>query len=215
MTTMTTEAAAERRDYRCNVCDARGDKHCICDGWGTLTRSMAERFLAPGEALIELPPVPETMPSPCHDCAFRGDSPEHENADLRASLRESVRKGRPFYCHQGMHTTEGGRYVPRATGPDGAPVGHPVCAGWAAARLRLDLKRPTTLEGFERAVREAEAKLAEWEEEVVKTREGAMEPCLVEYAEGVRDEARRELSEAQAALSAFRGGPTGGDDARL
>jgi hypothetical protein len=134
----------DRHDYLCPICEGEGhgSGECVCHGLGVVTRELASAFLLPGEpAPAPLPPPPATMEAPCVDCAFRGDSPEHDSGAIDGVL-ERVAAGRPFYCHQGMHLTARGQYVPREQRADGTPVGHPVCAGWARARLRWERLHP-------------------------------------------------------------------------
>jgi hypothetical protein len=73
---------------------------------------------------------------PCHDCAFRPDSPEREDPVLwDALLRQTDPEiGMPFYCHfdhddNEMPTDRAGNYNPPRR-PDGRPIGYPMCAGW-------------------------------------------------------------------------------------
>ncbi len=134
-------------DHVCPVCGGRADGgrgECPCDNRGLVTAAFAAEWsdVAPP---VQLPPPPAEVNEPCVDCAFRGDSPEHQESSAREMLLRKVAAGRPFYCHQGMHQTARGAYVPFATDAAGEPVGHPVCAGWRRARervLRLERKAP-------------------------------------------------------------------------
>lgn len=69
-------------------------------------------------------------------CAFRAGSPERDDQRAWSRLMGTVAQGEPFYCHQGMHVSGDGTYVPVETDGSGRPVGYPVCAGWRAARTR-------------------------------------------------------------------------------
>lgn len=102
--------------------------------------------------------VAEVMPRPCHDCAYRKDSPERLGVSTHQGgpdfLEQIVVDGERFWCHDGMrqvialvHRPTGARIeIPRdvAYDPliaDGVPYranGTPgaLCAGWAARRLK-------------------------------------------------------------------------------
>lgn len=124
-----------RMAYLCPVCDGEADDRlCYCDGRGMIDAESAAGWIADGFALRPVPTPPERMESPCHDCAFRRGSPEREDGTYSALLG-LARIGMPFYCHQGMHETSDGRYIPLEQRGE-MPVGHPVCAGWQAARDR-------------------------------------------------------------------------------
>ena len=74
---------------------------------------------------------------PCHDCAFRKGSPER----LAEMTDQLVKQAAPFRCHQAAPLDGKGRtptilaFWPREEGL------YPVCAGWAAARAALKLRR--------------------------------------------------------------------------
>ena len=87
---------------------------------------------------------------PCHDCAFRPDSPERADPEVWAALLrqtdpEVCVEFRCHYAHDGteMPSDERGNYTPDLH-PDGRPKGYPLCAGWTRAfdvkleRLRRD-----------------------------------------------------------------------------
>jgi hypothetical protein len=101
---------------------------------------------------------PVTRRSPCHDCAYRPDSPERQgdpgvvgDAEL---LEAIVQSGQRFWCHQGIRQPTRLRHPsgveipapPHAYDPpkvagvpyraDGTPA--EVCAGWAARRHALE-----------------------------------------------------------------------------
>jgi hypothetical protein len=124
--------------YLCPCCDGEAtDPHCPCDRLGIFTQAQMDewRSVDPSIAAIPLPPPPASLDKPCHDCAFRVDSPEREDTyGTWLKILEGVDAGEKFYCHQGMHETKDGRYVPFARDAAGRPFGHPVCAGWLAAR---------------------------------------------------------------------------------
>lgn len=127
-------------DRLCPVCEGTGDRPCLCDGRGLVSAEEAARWLEMGDVLVVVPPPPAEMRRPCGDCAFRADSPEHESG-LIYQITESVEAGQPFHCHVGMHMTVDGRYQPREVDAAGAPVGHPICAGWQMARLRAEARQ--------------------------------------------------------------------------
>lgn len=124
-------------DHVCPVCNGEGGAsyECICDGLGVIDEATAVRL---GEPIVKLAPPPTEMKARCVDCAFRPDSPEHENFRTMEGIMLSVVDDVPFYCHQGMHVTADGRYIPHNRDAKGAPVGHPVCAGWRAARAKVE-----------------------------------------------------------------------------
>jgi hypothetical protein len=128
------------RTHVCPMCEGDGtDPHCVCDRTGLVDAATAARWAADvGTPVVPVPPPPAALAGPCHDCAFRAGSPEQGSPAIWRRLRASVEDGAPFHCHQGMHCTADGRYIPRRTDAAGAPVGHPVCAGWAAARARWE-----------------------------------------------------------------------------
>lgn len=73
---------------------------------------------------------------PCHDCAFRPDSPERDDPEEWARILRQTDPaiGVPFYCHFAhdgteMPTNAKGEYTPRRRA-DGRPIGYPICAGW-------------------------------------------------------------------------------------
>ena len=115
-------------EYICPICDGAGDGPCVCDRQGVIDGVEARGFKDLGETVTRLPPA--KLDEPCHDCAFRRDSPECDSG----ALYQIADSEHPFYCHQGMHSTADGRYVPREQTHDGRPVGHPVCVGWLRAR---------------------------------------------------------------------------------
>jgi hypothetical protein len=83
-------------------------------------------------------------PTPCHDCAFRKDSPEQgrEMVQIMEALEGAMKGGKPFapfYCHQGMPIDDKGEYCPPLDAR-GAPIGFPLCAGWIQALDRLQRK---------------------------------------------------------------------------
>lgn len=123
------QSAEALRDHLCPICDGDGDRHCFCDGRGVITQGDAEAFAAElDEEPKRLPPPPAEMRNPCHDCAFRKDSPEWDSGTIyQIALRDE-----PFYCHAGMHCTADGRYIPQNA--PGEPMVHPVCAGWKRTR---------------------------------------------------------------------------------
>jgi hypothetical protein len=130
--------------YLCPICDGDGPAHCYCDRRGLVSQADIDGFLAawPECPVRPLPPPPAAMDKPCHDCAFRGDSPEREDPwGTWLKILEGVAEGAKFFCHQGMHCTPDGRYVPNATDAKGQPAGHPVCAGWLAMRRRVEAGR--------------------------------------------------------------------------
>lgn len=127
--------------HLCLVCEGEAfDTLCVCDGRGIVPEALAREMAEQGCTLRPLPPLPVTaavMPAPCEDCAFRRGSPEREDPSAWAALQRSVADGKTFYCHQGMHLTARGRYVPRAEDAEGVPVGHPLCAGYVRARAQI------------------------------------------------------------------------------
>ncbi len=73
---------------------------------------------------------------PCHDCAFRPDSPERADPVVWEGLLRTTdpEVGMPFYCHFAhdgteMPTDARDHYNPPRH-PDGRPKGYPMCAGW-------------------------------------------------------------------------------------
>lgn len=132
-------ATGEPLDHVCPCCNGAGDTssvECVCNGRGVITAELAREFAAieptdPAWAPRALGPVPVFDGQRCHDCAFRPDSLERDGRTA-AQLYDQLARGnadRPFFCHQGMHEGAQG-YVPRQRDADGAPIGHPVCAGW-------------------------------------------------------------------------------------
>ena len=137
--------AGDVLDHLCPICDGEGGRsyECPCNGLGVVTAGLAAALVIPGESPTRLPAPPAEMPRRCHDCAFRPDSPEHDNFAAMVGILEMVVEDQPFFCHQGMHVTADGRYIPQRTDARGVPVGHPICAGWAAARAKLERKETT------------------------------------------------------------------------
>lgn len=124
-------------DRICPICEGAGDSsHCPCGGRGLLPASEAAGWEEHGIALAVVPPPPTEMRRPCADCAFKVDSPEYDSGQILQIADSDA----PFFCHQGMHTTVDGRHIPRQSGPGEVPIGHPVCAGWAAARRRAEAR---------------------------------------------------------------------------
>lgn len=126
-------------DHLCQVCEGEADnRECYCHGRGVITAEQATAFAVddpdPRWQPRSLPPVPAFTGQRCHDCAFRPDSQEREDTVSAAELYESLSYRNdgcePFYCHQGMHHSASRGYVPRQTDARGAPIGHPICAGW-------------------------------------------------------------------------------------
>jgi len=127
------------RVYLCPVCNGAGDVHCYCDGrTGLIDEARALDFAREtGDPTpTPLPEPPTEMPHPCHDCAFRRDSQEHEDPyGALTTLAEHVGNGETFHCHQGMHSNARGSYVPiYGLDANRKPIGYPVCAGWRAMR---------------------------------------------------------------------------------
>lgn len=134
-----------------------GPRGCEC--WVEVFRPAGQAEVAEG-----LPQVPAPVEM-CHDCAYRGDSPEKRgeagyagNAEL---LERLAAEGEPFYCHQGIrlrigwvHPASGrwfappkGDYCPPIRGAvpyraDGSPA--VLCSGWLlrAATLRRQREVP-------------------------------------------------------------------------
>ncbi len=126
-------------DHLCPICEGEGDVvsvQCYCSGLGVITADQARAFGSssadPRWQPRPLPPVPGLTGKRCADCAFRPDSPERDGGgatELYLSLGLGSETDQPFYCHTGMH--HGGQgYVPLQRDARGAPLGHPVCAGW-------------------------------------------------------------------------------------
>jgi hypothetical protein len=124
-----------RKIFICPICGGDGDGPCLCGGDGLIGEADAIAFQQQGLVVERLPDPPIDQPFMCHDCAFRGGSPEREMGHME-HLMKLVADGKPFICHQGMHETKDGRYIPLERDHQGAPVGHPICAGWAAARAK-------------------------------------------------------------------------------
>lgn len=133
-------------DHVCPICDGEGDActvGCFCSGAGVITTAQAAEVAKddpdPRWRPRPLPPVPKFTGRRCHDCAFRRDSPERDRGlGTEAELVESLAGGSDFamfFCHQGMHHGAQG-YVPRQKDRSGAPIGHPICAGWLQAYKR-------------------------------------------------------------------------------
>jgi hypothetical protein len=125
-------------DHLCPICEGEADsRECYCHGRGLVTADQAAAFAAddpdPRWQPRPLPPVPRFTGRRCHDCAFRPDSQERDGVTSAAELFDHLALcndgDRPFYCHQGMHHGARG-YVPRQSDKHGAPIGHPICAGW-------------------------------------------------------------------------------------
>jgi hypothetical protein len=137
MNTMTDTTCT----HICPICHGEApDSLCPCEGRGIVAAAVAQSYAAHGLPIVPLPPLPTTapaMPSPCDDCAFRAGSPERDDPAVWAALQQHVTAGEPFFCHQGMHLTARGRYVPRDETAQGVPVGHPRCAGWDRARKAM------------------------------------------------------------------------------
>lgn len=132
-------------DHVCPICEGEGDSGhmCYCGGRGVITAEQAEAIAADDpdprwrpRPLQEQPPFTGQR---CEDCAFRPDSPERDRGlGTATELYEGLalgNDGMPFYCHQGMHHGAQG-YVPRQRDARGAPIGHPICAGWLAQYRR-------------------------------------------------------------------------------
>jgi hypothetical protein len=109
--------------------------HCLCDGLGVITAEQARVIAAddpdPRWAPRPLPPVPAYCGQRCSDCAFKAQSQERDGMSA-AQLFDHLAlgsDGAPFFCHAGMHHGAKG-YVPRQRDGSGAPIGHPICAGW-------------------------------------------------------------------------------------
>lgn len=132
-------------DHVCPICDGEGGAHgeCYCGGCGAITAEHAVAIAAddpdPRWQPRPLPPPPPFTGRRCDDCAFRSDSPERDRGMGTAlELYDGLaigNDGMPFCCHQGMHHGARG-YVPRQRDRQGAPIGHPVCAGWLAQYAR-------------------------------------------------------------------------------
>lgn len=126
-------------DHLCPVCEGEGDAQvCYCGGLGVITAAQAagfaetsavENYPDPRWQARPLAPVPAFTGHRCGDCAFRPDSPERDGLTAGALYRRTQRRDAAFYCHAGMHHGEMG-YVPRQRDARGAPIGHPICAGW-------------------------------------------------------------------------------------
>ncbi len=146
------------RDCVCPICDGDPvDRFCVCDGRGLVDRATADEcaaMLGGGYEVRQLPPPPERMDAPCADCAYRGDSPEQERPEVMAVLR-LAKPEQPFHCHQGMHLTASGRYVPLAEDAAGVPVGHPLCAGWKRALLHNERRATRVAVGAHGVVADA------------------------------------------------------------
>jgi hypothetical protein len=134
-------ATSATLDHLCPICEGEGDPcamHCLCEGLGVITADLAYQIAAddpdPRWAPRPLDPVPAYCGRRCGDCAFKPASLERDGktagelfehlASANGALGEQ-----PFYCHAGMHHGAKG-YVPRQRDEYGAPIGHPICAGW-------------------------------------------------------------------------------------
>ena len=135
-------ATGPARDHVCPICEGEGDSircYCYCDGLGVITAEQAAAIAAddpdPRWAPRPLPPPPRFTGQRCADCAFRRGSPERKGGTAAELYQEMICANggadEPFYCHQGMHHGAQG-YVPRQRDARGAPIGHPICAGWLA-----------------------------------------------------------------------------------
>lgn len=143
----------EALDHICPLCDGEGEScsmHCYCDGLGVITATQARELAAddpdPRWAPRPLPPVPEYCGRRCSDCAFKAGSQERD-AGTAEELYEQLElgtEGGPFWCHAGMHYGAQG-YVPRQRDKLGAPIGHPMCAGWVREYERRASKPPSKL----------------------------------------------------------------------
>lgn len=130
-------------DHVCPICEGEGGQQCYCDGRGAVTAEQAMAIAAddpdPRWQPRPLPAPPRFTGKRCEDCAFRAGSPERDRGlGTAAVLYEGLaigNDGAPFYCHQGMHHGARG-YVPRQQDARGAPIGHPICAGWLAEYRR-------------------------------------------------------------------------------
>jgi hypothetical protein len=100
---------------------------------------------------------PVTRRSPCHDCAYRPDSPERTGDERfqgdEEFLQGIVERGERFWCHQGIRMVVALRHpagveIPVPPGgyrparvdavpyrADGTPA--EICGGWAARRRAL------------------------------------------------------------------------------
>lgn len=113
----------------CSGCALRGPEGCIKQQLTDLDHASCE---AEARRLAE-----KRGKRPCHDCAFRKGSPEH-SAELTEKL---ARQATPFRCHQGAPLDGKGREpTVLAFWPRDESL-YPVCAGWAAARSALQLRR--------------------------------------------------------------------------
>lgn len=141
----------EALDHVCPICDGKGGSYvdCYCDGRGVITAAQARELAAddpdPRWAPRPLPVVPGYTGQRCSDCAFKLGSLERD-AGTATDLYEHLElgnEGGPFWCHAGMHHGAQG-YVPRQRDRYGAPIGHPMCAGWIREYERRANKQPTT-----------------------------------------------------------------------
>jgi hypothetical protein len=132
-------------DHLCPVCEGDGavaSNECYCNSLGVVTAKQALAFAADDPVTRWRPrqqePVPTFTGRRCSDCAFRADSVERDGkiaGHLYQSMVRSNGPDQPFYCHTGMHHGHQG-YVPRQRDVRGAPIGHPICAGWLAQYKR-------------------------------------------------------------------------------
>ena len=133
-------------DHLCPCCGGEGDScsACYCNGLGVITAEQAAGFAETAAAERDHDPrwqprplaaVPSFTGQRCSDCAFRADSSERDGITAYALFRRLDRHGEAFYCHAGMHHGDKG-YVPRQRDERGAPIGHPICAGWLAQYRR-------------------------------------------------------------------------------
>ena len=166
-----TPAAAAMRTlaqllHCCEGAAMYGPHRCTC--WEPIFQT--ERSVdAVGRVIFDTPAQVHPIPSapvcvrfePCHDCAYRPDSPERRGDDTvngdQDELARIVRDGQVFWCHQGMRAPIAWRH-PAGITVDVPPVGYQplttidpatghsvpykldgtpadVCAGWAVRRL--------------------------------------------------------------------------------
>ena len=136
-----------------------GELYCC---WGVIN-SGDYRDCSCWEPIYDLEQQPVTIAEagcrtvPCHDCAYRVDSPERQGDESVVGddyeLQRIVALGQPFWCHQGIRRPvafvhyptgivvpgDAADYRPpmRQSRPykaDGTPAD--MCAGWASRRLR-------------------------------------------------------------------------------
>jgi hypothetical protein len=140
--------------------DVGNDEIPCCEGSAALDHKFCtcwEPVFDVDQADPDTSQIHSIMPRPCHDCAYRRNSPERSGDDRAAAgqddLDRLIATRTPFWCHDGMRRPIAWRHPSgiQITGcdldyrppiVDGVPYradGRPgdLCAGWAARALKV------------------------------------------------------------------------------